>query len=103
MMTYALTRLHWYDLIIVGLAIVVVYPDQTLLWIGWKSRHVFCWWHVIVFEVLAIGLMIVAMELLMSSYSTLDWWDMLIYVVAVGGVRFLYWISERFFRGLFGI
>jgi hypothetical protein len=102
-MTYALTRLDWYDLIIFGLAILIVYPDQTLLWIGRKSRHVFHGWHVILLEAVAVVLMIASMVLLRLIYAKLDWWDMLIYVLAVGGVRFIYWISERLIRGLFNI
>jgi hypothetical protein len=103
MMTYALTRLDWYDLIILGLAILIVYPDQILLWMGKKSRHVFHGWHVILFEVVAVVLMIVSMVLLRSIYAKLEWWDMLICVVVVGGVRCFYWLSERVFRGFFKI
>ena len=102
-MTFGRSRLHWYDLIMVGLAAAVVYPDQVLIWIGQVRGRPFEKWHIILFEPVAIGVRIVTMALLRPIFPSKNWVDILIYVGAIGLVRFIYWFGAAIVRGLFDV
>jgi hypothetical protein len=102
-MTFGLSRIHWYDLIMVGLAMVIVYPDWVLIWVGQARRRPFERWHIILFEPVTIGVMIVAMRLLSRIFPGMDWMEILVYVGAIGLVRFIYWFGGAVIRGLFDI
>lgn len=102
-MTFGRSRLHWYDLIMVGLAVAVVYPDRVLVWLGQARGRPFEKWHIIVFEPVVISVMIVAMALLRPICPSMDWVDILIYVGAIGLVRFIYWFGAAVIRSLFDV
>lgn len=102
-MTFGRSRLHWYDLIMVGLAVAVVYPDQVLIWIGRARGRPFEKWHILLFEPVAVGVMIAAMALLRPIFPSMDWIDIFIYVGAIGFVRFIYWFGGAIIRGLFDL
>jgi hypothetical protein len=87
----------------VALAVAVVYPDWVLIWIGQARGRPFQKWHIILFEPVAIGVMLVAMALLRPIFPSMNWVDILIYVGAIGLVRFIYWFGAAVIRGLFGV
>ncbi|MBL9174536.1 MAG: hypothetical protein JNL10_13450 [Verrucomicrobiales bacterium] len=89
---------HWYDIIILGLAAVIVHPDRVLDWIGERSGRAFGWQHVALLEAVAMVLMSVAMALLMPAYPQLQWWHPLLLVGMLGLFRGILW----FVTGLFG-
>lgn len=95
--------LHWQNLVLFGFSLAIIYPDQLLLWIGQQTGRPFALWSLIVVEIIAMPLMVIATKLLMTFYPAIDWWDMLTYIGAVALLRFLYWISESVFRWLFDI
>ena len=97
------SRYHWYDLILLCLAGMIIYPDKVLIWLGAQRGRPFARWQVILVEPIAIGLLVVTMLLLMPIYPRLDWWDSLIYVGALGLARFIYWFGEAFVRNLFDV
>jgi len=101
-MRFGRGRWHWYDIIIVGLAAVIVYPDKVLDWIGERTGRVFGWRHVVLIEVVAVALMVVSMALLMPAYPRLDWWYPLLFVGMLALLRGIMWfIAELFgFRDL---
>ena len=96
-MRYARGRLHWYDLVIGGLAAVIVYPDKVLDWIGDRTGRAFNWWHVLLLEGVAVALMFVAMSLLMPVYPRLNWWHPLLFTVSLAVFRFIMWCVTRLF------
>jgi hypothetical protein len=89
---------HWYDIIIVGLAAVLVYPDRARVWIGERAGKMLSRWHVVLLEVVAVAMMILAMSLLMPAYPRLQWWDPLLPVGMWSLFRGVTW----FVRDLFG-
>ncbi|MBI5773287.1 MAG: hypothetical protein HZA89_06035 [Verrucomicrobia bacterium] len=90
-------RLSWYDLIIFGLSIMIVFPDKVLNWIGERTGKAFGWWHIVLLEIIAVGLLIIAMTLLMPIYPKLYWWYPLLCIGVSGVIRMLMWfISEMF-------
>ena len=96
-MRFGRGRLHWYDLVLAGLAAVIVYPDKVLDWIGDRTGRAFNWWHVLVLEAIAIVLMVVVMVLLMPVYPGLDWWKPLLITTFFAVMRFLMWCVTRLF------
>jgi hypothetical protein len=90
-------RWHWYDIIIVGLAAAIVYPDKVLDWVGERTGKAFGWRHIIWLEVIAIGLMIFAMTLLMPIYPRLEWWYPLLLVGAFALLRGIMWVLLEMF------
>ncbi len=90
-------RWHWYDLIIVALAAVIVYPDRVLDWIGERTGRAFGWRHVVLVEVVAVALTFVVMALLMPAYPRLQWWYPLLFAGILGLFRGIKWcITELF-------
>jgi hypothetical protein len=96
-MRFGRGRWHWYDIIIVGLAAVIVYPDRLLDWIGERTGRAFGWWHVVLLEVVAASLMFLSMALLMPVYPRLEWWYPVLFVGVLGLLRAAMWfVSELF-------
>ncbi len=94
---------HWYDLVILGLTAMIVYPDQILHWIGQLRRRSFVRWHAVILGVVAIFLTIGSMVILMPVCSHLSWWAPLLYTGALVVVRLLYWLGEKVVRGFFDV
>ena len=88
---------HWYDLVIVALAAVIVYPDKVLDWIGERTGRFFGWRHVVLVELIAVALMFATMALLMPAYPRLQWWDPLLFVGVLGLLRAIMWCVTKFF------
>jgi hypothetical protein len=88
---------HWYDTIIIGLAAVIVYPDEVLDWVGERTGLAFSWWHVVLVEGAAIVLMVVAMTLLMPVYPRLQWWYPLLAVGILAAFRGIRWFVTDVF------
>jgi hypothetical protein len=98
-MRFGPSRWRWYDLLILGLAAAMVYPDKVVEWIGERTGKAVGWLHIVLFEILAITLMIVAMTLLMPAYPRLEWWYPLVFVGVIGMLR----VALLFVRSLFGV
>ena len=102
-MTFGRSRLHWYDLIMVGLAVAVIYPDRVLVWLGQFRRRPFKKWHIILFELVVVSVMVIAMELLKPIFPTMDWMDILIDIGAIALARFILWFGGAVICGLFDV
>ncbi len=89
--------MNWYDIIIGGLAAVIVYPDKVLDWIGERTDREFGWPYVVLLEAVAIALMFVAMALLMPAYPRLEWWNPLLFVGILATIRAITWFVDEWF------
>ena len=96
-MRFGRGRWHWYDIIIVGLAAVIVYPDRALDWIGERTGRAFDWRHVVLIEVVAIVVMFIVMALLMPAYPRLQWWYPLLSVGTLAVLRGVVWFVTDLF------
>jgi hypothetical protein len=90
-------RIHWYDIVLFGLAAAIVYPDKILEWLSERTGRALGWLHLILIEVIAIVLMIVAMVLLMPVYPKLEWWHPALYVGMLAAVRAVMWCVSQMF------
>jgi hypothetical protein len=75
---HARGNLHWYDLVIIGIAAAIVYPDKVLDWIGDRTGWSFKWPHVLLVVLIAAAAMWLAMLCLMPLYPRLHWWQPLL-------------------------
>ena len=71
---------------------VIIYPDTVLDWISARTGREFDWRYFVWLEVVAIGLMIVAMTLLMPVCPKLDWWYPLLFIGAAALARGIRWL-----------
>jgi hypothetical protein len=94
-MLFRRARIHWYDLVFIGLAAAIVYPDRILEWLSEQTGRAWGLLHLILVEAIAIGLMIAAMILLMPIYPRLEWWHPLFHVGMLAGIRTLMWCLSR--------
>jgi hypothetical protein len=69
---------HWSELVLLPLAVLVVYPDRVLRWLFPKARGVY---QLALFELVAIGLLVVGTDLLMRAFPDLVWWMPLALVI----------------------
>lgn len=67
-------RIHWYDLIIIGLGAAIVYPDEVLDWIGARTGKHFTWLHVVALEVITFAALGLFTAWLLPRYSRMPWW-----------------------------
>ena len=88
---------HWYDLIFVGLAVLIVYPEKFLDWISDRTGREFGWLHIVLLEIIAVGFIIFAMALLMPAYPKLVWWYPLLLIGALALVRGIRWFVIELF------
>jgi hypothetical protein len=96
-------RLNGYNLIMIGLASAMVYPDYVLFWINQKTGRKFSATFVVLLEVVAVALMAVAIKVFMPIYPMVEWSDIWLYIGVLCGVRIFYWICETLFRWLFDV
>lgn len=82
-------RLH--DLVFLGLAAVVVYPDEILHWLSDATGRLFGWGSLILLEVVAIGLLIGAVVIFQPHASSVQWWTPLYFVGLVSVFRAVMW------------
>lgn len=81
------TDLHWYDAIFLGLAAAIVYPDWILEWLRARTGRTLGWVHLILIEVVAVVLAVVAVVFLMPLYPKLEWWHPLLTVGLLAMIR----------------
>lgn len=87
---------QWYDVIFLLLAFVIVWPDMVLDWISERTGKAYGFWHIVLVEVLAVGLIVVALALLMPVYPRLQWWFPLVPVGFLALFRLILWIMLQF-------
>ena len=64
-------NLHWYEVVLLPLAFVIVYPDRTLrLWFSNANRI----YQFLLLELIAVGGLIAGTLLLRRTYPDLEWW-----------------------------
>jgi hypothetical protein len=84
-------HVSWYGWMFLGFAFLIIFPDEALDGIGERTGWAFDRRDVIWFEVILIGLSIVAMILLKRFYPELRWFLPLIaigFVTLIRGVVF---------------
>ena len=96
-MRFGRGRWHWYDIILVGLAAIIVYPDKVLEWLSERTGRELGWLHLILIEVVAIGLTVIAMVLLMPAYPKLEWWYPILFVGMLALFRIVIWFIKQMF------
>ena len=79
----------------VGFAILVIFPDKALDDIGERTGRAFGRRHLVWFEIILIGLIIVAMIILKRFYPELRWFLPLIPIGFLALIRGIIWISNR--------
>lgn len=89
--------LHWYELIFLGLAAAMVYPDKILEWMSARTGRALGWGHLILIEVVAVVLAVVAVVLLMPMYPRLEWWHPLLCVGLLAMIRAITALVTSFF------
>jgi len=96
-MAFRRGRIHWYDIVLLGLAAAIVYPDKILEWLSEHTGRALGWLHLILIEAAAITLMVVAMVLLMPVYPKLEWWHPLLYIGILALFRTIMWCVTQMF------
>lgn len=97
-MLYRVSRLHWYDLILLLMAVLIIYPDKVAEWIGDAIGRELNWAHAILIASLGICGGAGAMLWLMPMYPELKWMNFGLIVGALGLFRAL----MRLVVGMFG-
>ena len=64
-------NIHWYELVLLPLAVLVIYPDLALRWLVPKAASIY---QLALFELAAIGLLAVGTVLLMRTFADFVWW-----------------------------
>jgi hypothetical protein len=81
----------WYGWMFLGLAIVIMFPDEALE----NVRLDFTWRKLIWLEVIFIGISLVAMIVLKRYYANLRWFYPLISLGFVAAIRGIIWFINR--------
>jgi hypothetical protein len=90
-------RIGWADAVVLSLAGAIVYPDHVLEWWSDQTGKTFGWLHLIVLELVAIGLLALAMYLLMPICPRLVWWEPVLMVGLLAAIRFGVWLVLQVF------
>lgn len=90
-------RFHWYDLILVPMAVAIVYPDRVVEWLSETSGKIMGIRSLIAVEVVGLLGMFLAMEILMPNYPHLHWWYPVMMVGMLGFVRLGVWCARQLF------
>ena len=86
-MRFGFSRWHWYDFPFLGLAFLLVYPDQALDWFGQKTGRLFGLRHVILLMVTSALAQLLCVALLRDAYPRVDWYYPLIFIGALAAIR----------------
>ncbi|HVU08139.1 MAG TPA: hypothetical protein VHG89_06315 [Verrucomicrobiae bacterium] len=81
----------WYDWMFLGLAIVIIFPDEALDNVG----LILNWHNLIWLEVIFIGIVITAVIILKRFYPELHWFLPLIAIGLVAFIRGIIWFISR--------
>lgn len=96
MMAFPLTlglggRMPWYGWMFLGLAFVIIFPDEALE----NVRLGFTWRNLIWLEIIFIGIILVAMIVLKRYYPNLRWFYPLAPLGFVAAIRCIIWFIDR--------
>lgn len=86
---------HWYDFVLLAIAAAIVYPDHVLEWLSHWTGKAYGWGQLIVYEIVAIGLLIGFTSWLTANYPTVEWWRAGMVVGMVALFRFLIWAVTK--------
>jgi hypothetical protein len=89
--SYGSYHAPWYLWLFIGLAVVIIFPDELLENVGLA----FTWRNLIWLEAIFISLVIVAMILLKSHYPGLRWYFPFLPLGLAIAVRVVIWFSNR--------
>lgn len=93
-MRFDRTWWHWYDMVFLGLAAIVVYPDEVLDWMSERTGKAFGWGHLLLLEVLSLAAMAAAMVLFRPAFY---WWYPLLFIGGLAALRALHWFYAKLF------
>ena len=88
-MLFRVSRLHWYDLVLISLAAMIVYPDKVAMWIGELLGRELNWVHATLISALGVCAAAGTMLWLMPMYPELKWQNLGIYLGALALFRAL--------------
>lgn len=83
-------NIHWYELVLFPVAALVVFPDKFLLWLAQRRQRTYGWWQFAVFEMVAIGALVVGDLFLMRNHADLVWWDPIALVAFCTALRVVF-------------
>ncbi len=80
------------------LAAAIVYPDKVAVWFGSVTHTAADWRHVVLFEVVALGVSYVAVPWIVAQYSFGRTWHFAVFVGVLLALRVISWaVSDLFF------
>ena len=78
---------HWYEIVILAMAWVIVFPDKLLNFISQHTNRSFDSRHLLILEVPVLVLMVIFMTLIMPVYPSLQWWFPVFLVAVLAMIR----------------
>jgi hypothetical protein len=84
----------WYDIIFIGIGVIMFFPDLILEWIGEGTGRLFSWRHIVWLEIIAIVSIVIGMMLLMPSYPMLTWWNPIAFIGGIAILRTIKWLVD---------
>jgi hypothetical protein len=85
-------NLHWYEFILLPLAIMAVYPDKVLSWLFPKADRIY---QLVVLELAVISLLIVGTICLQRMFADFVWWTPLALVFFCSIVRVILFVIDN--------
>lgn len=96
-MRFRRSHAHWYDFVLVAIAAATVYPDHVLEWLSRWTGKAYGWGQLIIYEIVAISLLVGFTSWLTSNYPAVEWGRALMMVGMVALFRFLIWAVTKMF------
>ena len=93
-----LRHLHWYDLILLPLFALVVYPDRVATWFSETTGHETNWLHAIALSLGTLAAAILIVTRIQMSHPELTWQKFWLMLALVG----LFRAAMTMIRHLFG-
>ena len=90
-------EIHGYDIALLAIAAVIVYPDRVVEWLSEAQGRVLGIRTLIAVEAAGIIGMLLAMAVLIPLYPQLAWWHPLVYVGILASIRLGLWCVRRLF------
>ena len=88
---------HWYDFVLITIAAAIVYPDHVLEWLSRWTCKAYGWKQLIIYEIVAISLLIGFTCWLTSNYPAVEWSRVVMLVGMVALFRSLIWAVTKVF------